>query len=235
MRFILTKCAKLPFPSCAWYKRRDGLVDPLIALRWSPGMVYGDNVSEYLEIDDPAEILRLNNSLAGKLESVLKHVEERTIGAPPRKFSAPVRFESEQGEGLLYWSTVLSDDKTYVRNRFGHGSPGTAEVLGIEMQFNLPIVTFSRRHGGLFLQKSSSNTVVLAHRGTATKGNGSLPRAAVIAELASMMQEARTGKGKAKVLLIGELESTKLIQEIGAFSLAFRNAARNIKRRDKTR
>jgi hypothetical protein len=123
----------------------------------------------------------------------------------------------------------LSEDKNTAGSFFGHGEPGSNASLNIDVQFNLPIVQFSRRSGGAFLQHVSTNRVVLAHRGIVTLGHGRVPKADLFSEMAATVREADTRDGTDEFLLIGELESSTLVNDIDAFSTELRRSVRAIK------
>jgi hypothetical protein len=184
---------------------------------------------EYVEIEDPKEIRRLNKALSARLKTALIHAETRTIGYPQGNFLAKVRFLSDVGNHVFYWSAWLSKDKTIVGNFFGHGRPGGNPSLNIEVQFNLPVVEFSRTSGGAFLRHIGTDSIVLGHRGIVTLGHGRVPKSKLFAEMAATLREANTGNGVAEFLLIGELESPTLISDIDTFSSELRRAVRSIK------
>jgi hypothetical protein len=123
----------------------------------------GDFMTEYREIEDVKEIARLNNELSATLGKKLSYYETRTIGYPQGDFSAEVHFLSRRGEHVFWWAPLPSDQKK-VHNYFGHGAPGDTASLNIDVQFNLPVVTFSRSLGGAFLRHTLTNAIVLAHR-----------------------------------------------------------------------
>lgn len=186
-------------------------------------------MTEYVEIEDPSEIRRLNMALSAKLKRALPHVETRTIGTPKGSFKATVRFLSDTGESVLYWKVPSSKGKPSGRNLFGHGAPGTNIKLNIEVQFNVPRAAFSRRSGGAFLWHVPSKSVVVAHRGIATIGHGRVKKADLFSQMYATVREVETSDGTGEFLLIGELESPTLIRDIGDFSTELRKAVGRIK------
>lgn len=184
---------------------------------------------DYAEIEDTKLIWRLNNALSAKLKKDLVHSETRTIGYPQGSFPAKVRFGSPTGNDVFYWSSGSSDDKTVAHNFFGHGAPGAKVPLYIDVQFNLPVVNFSRQSGGAFLRHLPTNSVMLAHRGIVTLGHGRVAKAKLFAEMVATFREAETARGIADFLLVGELESPTLIDDIDAFSSELRRAVRTLK------
>lgn len=181
----------------------------------------------YAEIEDTKEIRRLNNSLSAKLRNALLHAEARTIGFPQGSFRAKVRFRSSCQGDVLYWSGGY--DKTTAVNFFGHGAPRTKAQLNIDVQFNLPVVNFSRQSGGAFLRHLPSNSVILAHRGIVTLGHGRVAKSDLFGAMADPPREAATTAGTADFLLVGELESPTLIDDIDAFSSELRRALKMLK------
>jgi hypothetical protein len=186
-------------------------------------------VPEYIEIEYPTEIRRLNNTLSATLRSALPFGETRTIGYPQGNFDAKVRFLSATGSDVFYWSAWQSKDKSTAGSLFGHGEPGSNAFLNIDVQFNLPVDQFSRTKGGAFLRHVSTNRVVLAHRGIVTLGHGRVPKADLFSEMAATVREADTGNGTGEFLLIGELDSPTLINDIDAFSSELRRSVKAIK------
>ncbi|MGA2086337.1 MAG: hypothetical protein ABSG60_12545 [Terracidiphilus sp.] len=183
----------------------------------------------YVEIEDLKEIRRLNDHLSKRLITALPRIETRIIGDPHGSYQVGVRFFSGSGKGVFYWTGFLSDDKQTASNLFGHGEPGARVPLYIDVQFNVPVVRFSRKSGGAFLRHIPSQKVVLAHRGIATLGHGRVSKTQLFEQMDATLQEAATGKGIDDFLLIGELESPSLIDDIDVFSSDLRQAVRTIK------
>jgi hypothetical protein len=184
---------------------------------------------DYVEIENPKEIRRLHTFLSAKLNRALPYAETRTIGYPQGNFEAKVRFLSDAGDEVFYWSKWLSKDKRTAGSLFGHGAPGSHVSLNMDVQFNLPVVRFSRARGGAFLRHIPTNTIVLAHRGIVTLGHGRVPKADLFFEMATTVREAETGKGTGEFLLIGEIESPTLVDDIDAFASELRRAVKVIK------
>jgi hypothetical protein len=114
-------------------------------------------------------------------------------------------------------------------NFFGHGSPGGKASLNIDIQFNLPIVEFSRKSGGAFLRHVPTDRIVLAHRGIVTLGHGRVQKSVLFAETVATLLEANTTNGTGEFLFIGDLESPTLLSDINTFSTELRSAVRAIK------
>ena len=73
---------------------------------------------DYVEIEAPRDIRRLNNALTAKLRNAIVYSETRIIGYPQGSFEAKVRFLSSGGNEVFYWSAGASDDKTVAFNFF---------------------------------------------------------------------------------------------------------------------
>lgn len=174
-------------------------------------------MADYSEIEDPKELDRLNRALSTKLMREFKTIETRTIGWPAESFSAEVRFLSNVGNNVFWWDRSRSDDKKAV-NLFGHGTPGDNAMLNIDVQFNVPVGKFSRMSGGAFLREIKSGKIVLAHRGIVTRGHGRIKKSALFSEMIAILREADTSGGTQEFLLIGELDSPTLIDDIDTFS-----------------
>jgi hypothetical protein len=186
-------------------------------------------VAEHIEIEDPREITRLNDVLSARLKDTLLPAETRTIGDPSGRFTADVRFLSRTGIDVFYWWGGLSRDETIIVNLFGHGAPDDREDLVIDVYFNFRRAEFRRTLGGAFLLHTPTGRVVLAHRGLVTRGHGRVPKAALFSEMTARVLKAHTGNGTSDFLVIGELESPTLINDIDAFSPELRRAAIAIK------
>ncbi len=183
---------------------------------------------DYAEIEGPKEIRQLNAGLSKRLRKALTHTENRTIGYPQGSFGAKVYFRSSRGSDVFYWSKGSFDDESVAYNFFGHGVPGSKAPLNIDVQFNLQVVDFSRKSGGAFLRYLPTNSVILAHRGIATLGHGRVRKSILFTEMDATL-EAKTSGGMADFLVIGELESATLIDDIDEFSSELRRAARTLK------
>jgi hypothetical protein len=189
----------------------------------------GETVPQYAEIENPAEIRRLNDTLWQTLRDNLTHAEDRIIGNPHGKGSAKVCFLSGTGADVFYWSGRISKDKKTAFSIFGHGEPGSNESLNIDVQFNLSITQFSRRLGGAFLRDISTNEIVLAHRGIVNIGHSHVRKAELFSKMADIVLESITGDRSGKYLFIGKINSPNLIEEIDGFSEKLRRFVRAIK------
>src|SRR5271157_675117 len=184
---------------------------------------------DYIEIEDPKELARLNRSLSSKLTKGFRHSELRNIGYPAGNFSAEVRFSSPAGNDVFWWRGNPSSDNLMAHNMFGRGTPGAHHSLNIDLQLNFPVVEFSRKSGGAFLRHTSTNTVVLAQRGIVTLGHGRVEKSVLFAEMTVTRRDIDTSSGPREFLLIGELDSSTLVHDIQSFASELRQRVRAIK------
>jgi hypothetical protein len=176
----------------------------------------------YSEIEDVKELRRLSRTLAAKLRVTFPHRERRTIGSPGGNFSATVRFARSDGESVFWWAERPHKKKGVNKNLFGHGKPGSHSSLSMDVQFNVPVVRFSRRSGGSFLWHEPTKRVVLAHRGLVTIGHGRVAKDLLFEELHATRREATTSDGSDEFLLIGELEGPTIVNDIEDFAIQIR-------------
>ncbi|MBI4949855.1 MAG: hypothetical protein HY955_06890 [Deltaproteobacteria bacterium] len=191
-------------------------------------------MADYREIEDPKELGRLNKILSAKLAKEFKTLKTRTIGWPKGSFSAEVRFLSTVGDNVFWWDRSLSDDKKAV-NLFGHGAPGDNAMLNIDVQFNVPVVKFSRMSGGAFLREIKTGKIILAHRGIVTRGLGHIKKSALFFEMIATLRGADTSRGTQEFLLIGELDSPTLIDDIDTFSTELRRTVSTLRNKKQKR
>jgi hypothetical protein len=135
----------------------------------------------------------------------------------------------KRGSDVFYWSGKLSNRNAKARNFLGHGTPGVGEALTIDVQFNLPVARFSGAYGGVFLRELAQNRIILGHRGIVTLGHGRVPKEGIFAEMFATIREATTSRGSEEFLLVGELDSPTLVDDLDGFSSELRRAARSIK------
>jgi hypothetical protein len=177
---------------------------------------------QYREIEDIAEIRRLNNVLHERLAVSLSYAETRIIGYPAGHEKRRAFFSKSRGTDTLWWAGWNSKAGNLI-NLFGHGTPGEARsTLTIDVQFNLPSRKFNRRLGGAFLRELSSGKVVLAHRGIVTLGHGRFRRDRLFDAMGPVVFEAETSAGPKEFLLIAELESKSLLGELSSFAAHLR-------------
>lgn len=186
-------------------------------------------MTAYVEVEGVRALARHNRVLAKRLKAALAHKERREIGYPQGKFTADVRFVADTGDDVFWWAGRASDDGEVALNFFGHGAPGEKAVLNIDVQFNLPVREFTRRRGGAFVEDKATGDVLLAHHGIVTLGHGRVTKDALFAEMAATLREVEISNGTADVLLIGELESPTLIDDIASFGAELRRTVKQIK------
>jgi hypothetical protein len=181
-----------------------------------------DTMIEYVEVEEPREFSSLAKSLFAKLRAKLTCSETRNIGVPSGTYRRKVYFEPNRADGALYWSGGLSKNRRVAFSLFGHGTPGASAQLLIWVQFNVPVATFSRRFGGAFLRHLPTNQIVLAHRGIVTLGHGRVIQSNVFRDMDATLREAETSMGIRNFLLIGELDSSSLVEDISQFAMDLR-------------
>lgn len=136
----------------------------------------------FIELTDTEEIKQAQLQMSAKLKKHFPHVQEREIGWPSGHFSAQVRFSKSNGADTAWWYTGSSDDKQTEYNLFGRGNPEELRMLLIDLQFNIPVKTFNRRQGGVFIQDVGSGKTLLGHRGIVTRGRSRVPCELLIQE-----------------------------------------------------
>lgn len=180
-----------------------------------------DIVADYIEIESPKEIATLNRKLSEKLEHALGYERTRTIGFPRGTIRRKVRFASNKGDNVFWWSAGPYKNRAVAHNLFGRGAPDNNASLFIDVQFNVPVAKFSRKSGGAFLRDIATNKIVLAHRGIATRHHGRIPKKAIFDKLGSKLLISTDAR---EFLLIGEMESPALVDNIANFASKLRQA-----------
>jgi len=136
----------------------------------------------FIELTDTKEIKQTQSQMSTKLKKQFPYKQERVIGWPSGHFSAQVRFSRKVGVATSWWYTGSSDNKQSEYNLFGRGNPEESKMLLIDLQFNIPVVTFSRKQGGVFLRDVGSGKTLLGHRGIVTRGKSRVPRELLLQE-----------------------------------------------------
>ena len=186
---------------------------------------------DYVEIEDVLELRECCELLASKLHEAMPHKEDRTIGYPTGSFVNEVSFLFDDGEEVFWWSGGISDNGTMWNNFFGHGAPGHSAPLNIEVQYNVPIKEFSRRSGGAFLRHLPTDKIVVAHRGIVTLGHGRVSRNELFARMFSTLREAKCGDAIREFLLVSDMDSPTIADDISAFAEELRRTVREIRNR----
>lgn len=120
-------------------------------------------MTTYREVDDIAEIGRLNSDLARTLQSLSVTNVQKTINP----IAVPQPNTTYLFEGGLWWSYRLyprpPQVATQYNNLFGYGSEGTHSNIEV----NFPVGKFRRgKLQGAFVRNlDEANSILLAHRG----------------------------------------------------------------------
>lgn len=181
----------------------------------------------FIELTDTKEIKQAQLQMSAKLKKHFPYKQERVIGWPSGHFSAQVRFSRKGGADISWWYTGSSDDKQSEYNLFGRGNPEESKLLLIDLQFNIPIVTFNRKHGGVFLRDVSSGKTLLGHRGIVTRGKSRVPRELLLQE-ANVTQrtiESDKSPNEVDVFLVASIDDANLGSQISDFAIEIRRAA----------
>ncbi len=178
----------------------------------------GAEMASFEEVVNINEIIRLNNTLASRLQTILPHVERRRINRDPAPIAT--HFLQRSGHRVLWWATRPWDAKspkgvTRCNNLFGYGRPGDSDTLTSDIEFSVHLVKFRRDLGGAFLQERPQKEVVLAHRGNVTYGT-TLKREYFLDELDKIHAPLVSADG-ARFALIGRINSPRLANEIEDF------------------
>lgn len=181
----------------------------------------------FIELTDTKEIKEAQFQMSAKLKKQFPYKQERVIGWPSGHFSAQVRFSRKGGDDTSWWYTGSSDDKQSEYNLFGRGNPEESKLLLIDLQFNIPVVTFNRKQGGVFIRDVGSGKTLLGHRGIVTRGKSRVPRELLIQE-ANVTQRtiaSDMSPNEVDVFLVASIDDAKLGSHISDFAIEIRRAA----------
>lgn len=184
--------------------------------------------SEYVEVTDHAQILRLLNRLDRLVKEKTLGGKMRTIGYPAGNISRSVHFATPQGPSSPWWYSGL-DPKTRDRiSLIGRGSHAAQTPLLIDLQFNFDATDFNRQKGGAFVMRRGH--AYLAHRGIVTRGNSRVPKALLLqeADVTRVQAASEVRPFTADLLLVAALDSSTLMADIGEFSAEMRRAANEV-------
>lgn len=181
----------------------------------------------FIELTDTKEIKQAQFQMSAKLKKQFPYKHERVIGWPSGYFSAQVRFSRKTGTDVSWWYTGLSDDQTSEYNLFGRGNPEESKILLIDLQFNIPVVIFSRKQGGVFLRDVGSGKTLLGHRGIVTRGKSRVPRELLLQEANVTQRTIASDKSpnEVNVFLVASIDDADLGSQISAFAFEIRRAA----------
>lgn len=181
----------------------------------------------FIELTDTKEIKQAQFKMSVKLKKQFPYEQERVIGWPAGHFSAQVRFSRKSGADTSWWYTGSSQDKQSEYNLFGRGNPEESKILLIDLQFNIPVVTFNRKQGGVFLRDVGSGKTLLGHRGIVTRGKSRVPRELLLQE-ANVTQrtiESDKSPNEVDVFLVSSIDDANLGSQISDFAFEIRRAA----------
>lgn len=182
----------------------------------------------YTEITDINVIKRAQSEIAKNLVRQFPYKERRNIGWPSGHFHANVRFAKNKGGNVSWWHSWNSEERGVIFNLFGSGSPGSSKTLLIDLQFNLPLVEFNRKHGGVILRAEGGRALLLGHRGIVTRGKSRVPRDVLLqeADVSPVTALSDVRPGKVDVLIVSPTTSRSLRHDIAKFATEVRRAAR---------
>lgn len=179
----------------------------------------------YREIEDPARLKMLSDQLTSRLRRQLKYPMTKVVGYPSGHADVRVHFGSKRGQDVHWWSSEISANGDAYVNLIGKGDPESNAFLMIDLQFNVPIKQFARRHGGAFVEDIESGAIVLAHRGIVTRGMSRVRKEALFQETAAPTTMVETSQGTTPLFLVASLDSAQLVEDITGFAAEIRRAA----------
>lgn len=114
------------------------------------------------------------------------------------------------------WANFAEVDNRYV-HRFGTSTPESGGSLPVVVEINVPREGVNARIAGDFVEDAAAGRVFLAHRGRIGGGRG-IGKASFWqrAQLASVLADRGDGV-ESRVVLVGELGSPRLVENIAAF------------------
>ena len=177
------------------------------------------------EIEDVTEINRLAKVLSGHIANKAALNQTMTVGYPSGRTDFPINFAKTSGEKVLWWSSMPTQGGETMINLVGRGNPNSAAYLMIDLQFNVPLLKFHRRVGGVFVRDAESGAVLLAHRGIVTRGKSRVPREGLLQETSATTHWVANNSGGAHLFLAAALESPTLMEDIATFAQEIRRAA----------
>jgi len=174
-------------------------------------------MNEYVEVEEPRELKRFARALFATIKVKLTNSETRNIGAPNGTFlrkvyssavRAPVpcierrsvRRQDRCGEFFLSSRTGVFDRSLYLASVQRTGCDVLAEI---------------RRRLSAPPPHKPNRT---RHRGIVTLGHNRVRQSMVFRDMEAWSAEAETSQGARTFLLIGELNSPGLIEDISRFA-----------------
>lgn len=197
--------------------------EPIAVLAVACGnLCKGRNVA-YREIEEIKLIRNFDKKLRAALTRKGPLYEDRTIGYPSGYTTRRVNFLS-RGMGAI-WYCRWGNPKGEIINLFGRGEYGAKQTLLIDLQFNYALDEVKKSLGGSFLEDTDTGEISLAHRGIITVINR-IPKEVVFEAMASHAVDAQSGRRSAEFLLITDLDSKTLLNDIGEFAIELRDSVR---------
>jgi hypothetical protein len=192
-------------------------------------------MAAYIEVEDVKEIARLNIELGKKLRDAFPQHERRIIGWPNGSFPATIYFMKADGNEVFWWSPRTTKDKKAAQNFFGRGVPGEKNTVNIDVQFNVPLKTFTRSFGGAFIKDKKTGRVFLAHHGIVTLGKARLRKNEVFDTIDADLCDVDTSKGDAAMIRVIAMDSTNLAAKLSKFAHEMRRTVQAIAAQKPTR
>lgn len=181
----------------------------------------------YKEITDLDEIKTAQQVLAQRLRSEVPYEKIRVIGYPSGYLKTSVRYGSVPGAEATWRCGGLSPNKAAYLNLLCRGVPESKDTLLIDLQFNVPRLQFSRKHGSVFIQDVESGITVLGHRGLVTRGKSRVPRERLIreADISLMKAISDVAPNYTTVFPVAPITNNGISGDIRAFATEMRRAA----------
>ncbi len=180
----------------------------------------------FREIEDVQRLKKLNAELTRRVTTQAPYSKRKIVGYPSGREEFPIQFESRKGQDVRWWSTKRSGDGAAIINLVGSGDPDSENYLLIDLQFNIPVQRFDRRHGASFVEELATRRVYLAHRGIVSRGKSRVKREDLLAETTHEMVPVATSSGRTDLLIVAPLDSTTLFDDIARFGHEIRRAAK---------
>lgn len=179
----------------------------------------------FQEIEDVKELGSLSKELTRKISGQAVLHKTKTIGYPSGRFDTRVHFAESKGDNVLWWAGHSSSDGEASINLVGRGDPRGSDYLLIDLQFNVPIRSSRRSHGGAFVRDVESGIIYLAHRGIVTRGKSRVKKDLLLAETSATTTQVHGSKGLIELFLVAAVESDSLLDDISTFAQEIRRAA----------
>lgn len=180
----------------------------------------------YREVEEVQQLKKLNAELTHRISVQAPYEKSKLVGYPSGRDTFPIQFERRSGSDVRWWSSRLSENHAAMINLVGMGDPESESYLLIDLQFNIPLKHFGRKHGGAFVEELSTGRKFLAHRGIVSRGKARVKREDLLAETTHEMVQVATSSGQTDLLIVAPLDSTTLFDDIARFGHEIRRAAK---------